>query len=201
MKFRRDFILIGSKALIADLHLGLVRFYDKDIIRRTIEIAEKAKTIVVVGDLKHLGKPSPIEEFFREVGGIAELIVIRGNHDIGIVGYKGIRIGKYGIFHGHAIPDDEIFQAKHLIFAHAHPSILIQDEVGGYKERVFLLGELEIDNEKKRVTVMPAFNDLCASTPVNLEKPAGFMFRRHNYSDWYAMLLDGTVLSLNSLII
>jgi len=41
---------------------------------------------------------------------------------------------------------------------------------------------------------MPVFNDLCASTPVNVDKPAGFLFRRWNYLNAYATLLDGTFL-------
>ncbi len=197
MKFLNDAVLIGKKAVIADLHLGLVRFYDRELIKKAVEIAEKVQTIVVLGDLKHLGKPSPIEEFIREVGGVAELIIIRGNHDAGIEAIKDLRIGKYGMFHGHAVPSDDVMQARHLIFAHAHPSIFIADEVGGHKERVFLVGKIE--SEKKKVTVLPTFNDLCASTAVNLEKPAGFMFRRYDYAGWHAVLLDGTVLSLSSL--
>ncbi len=193
MRFFGDTLFIGSTALIADLHLGLVRFYDRKVLDKAVKIAEKAKTVVVVGDLKHLGKPSPVEDFIREVGGIAELIIIRGNHDVGIDAVKGLRIGKYGVFHGHAQPGDDVMDAKHLIFAHAHPSLYIPDEVGGYKERAFLIGEIE---EGKKITVLPAFNDLCASTAVNLEQPAGFMFRRYDYRQWKAVLLDGTLLDL-----
>jgi len=199
MKFFGDTLVIGRKAIIADLHLGLIRFYDRRLIEKAVKVAEHAQTVIVAGDLRHLGKPSSFEDFIREVGGIAELILLRGNHDAGIEARKGLRIGKYGIFHGHAVPNDDVMAAKHLIFAHAHPSIFIADDVGGHKERVFLVGEADVGGEIKRITVLPAFNDLCASTAVNLERPSGFMFRRCDYTRWRAVLLDGTVLSLDSL--
>ncbi len=194
MRLVEDYLIIGKTAVICDLHMGLVRFHDREIIDRALRIADSAETIIVAGDLRHLGRRGLYEEFIKEVGGIAELILIRGNHDIGIEGLKGIRIGKYGIFHGHSIPDEDVWDAKCLVFGHAHPSIYLGDGIGGHKERVFLSGEIE---DGKRVVVMPAFNELCASTAVNLERPAGFMFRRYDYKKWYAILLDGTILSIN----
>lgn len=193
MRAVEDALFIGRKAVIADLHLGLIRFYDRDIIEKALKVAEKSETLIVAGDLMHIGRKGRYEEFLREVGGITELIILRGNHDIGLKAEKCLRIGKYGIFHGHSVPDDDVWNAKHLIFGHAHPSIFLSDEVGGFKERVFLSGEID---DGKRVTVLPAFNDLCASTAVNLEKPAGFMFRRYDYKKWYAILPEGTILSI-----
>ena len=194
MRLDEGALFIGRKAVIADLHLGLVRFYDDDIIERAIKIAEKAKTLIVAGDLMHIGKKGKYEKFISEIGGITELVLVKGNHDISIDAEKCIRLGKYGIFHGHAIPDEDVWSAKYLIFGHAHPSVFLRDEVGGYKERVFLTGEIE---GERKIIVLPAFNDLCASTAVNLDRPAGFMFRRYDYKKWYAILLDGTILSIN----
>ncbi len=191
MRIVEDYLLLGRKAVICDLHMGLVRFYDRDMIEKALRIAESVETVIVAGDLRHMGRRGLHEEFIREVGGIAELILIKGNHDIGVEGVKGIRVGKYGIFHGHSIPDEEVWEARYLIFGHAHPSLLLES---GYKERVFLSGEIE---EGKRIVVLPAFNELCASTAVNIERPAGFMFRRYDYKKWYAILLDGTILSIN----
>lgn len=194
MRLDEGALFIGRKAVIADLHLGLVRFYDDDIIERAIKIAEKAKTLIVAGDLMHIRKKGKYEKFISEIGGITELVLVKGNHDISIDAEKCIRFGKYGIFHGHAIPDEDVWSAKYLIFGHAHPSVFLRDEVGGYKERVFLTGEIE---DGRKIIVLPAFNDLCASTAVNLDRPAGFMFRRYDYKKWYAILLDGTILSIN----
>lgn len=196
MRILGDAISIGKKAVIADLHFGLVPFYDKELLEKTLKLAERFQTLIIAGDIRHLGKRSPVQEFLDKISGIAETIVVRGNHDIGISGCRAVKIGKNSIFHGHAVPEDEFFEAKNLIFAHAHPSVFIPSEVGGIKERAFLSGYIKMDNEKKRVIVLPAFNELCSSTAVNLEKPAGFMFRRFDYSEWDAILTDGTVLSL-----
>jgi len=62
------------------------------------------------------------------------------------------------------------------------------------KERVWLEGRVEIDGKEFEVIVMPAFNDLCASTAVNVERPAGVIFRRWDYKKAEVMLLDGTLL-------
>ncbi|RLI74632.1 hypothetical protein DRO97_05580 [Archaeoglobales archaeon] len=193
-------LIIKNKVVIADLHLGLFSFFDKLVIEKALEIAELGEELIILGDLKHLGKKSRISEFVEAVG---NLVVIKGNHDINfdvkvnLESSRGIRIGKYGLFHGHAMPSDDVLQAKKLIFAHAHPSILLMDEIGGVKERVWLEDKIEIAGERKDILVMPAFNDLCASTAVNLEKPAGVMFKRWDYRKAKAILLDGTLLSLN----
>ncbi len=196
-------LAIGSNVIIADLHLGLFRFHDPVLIERVAKLAEKFETVIIAGDLKHLGKRSLTKEFIEKISGLAELIVIRGNHDVGVdyrlENSRGIRLGKYGIFHGHAIPEERVLDAKCLIFAHAHPSVLLTDDVGGYKERAFLMGEVTINAERKRVVVLPAFNEICASTAVNIERPAGFAFRRWDYKEWDAVLLDGTVLKLSTL--
>ncbi len=130
----------------------------------------------------------------------SDIAVLKGNHDGGIEavikteGTRGIRINDIGIFHGHAMPDDDVLQAKTLIFGHAHPAVLIRDEVGSFKERVWLEGKMSVNGEEKEVIVLPAFNDVCASTSVNLERPAGVFFRRWDYHQAEATLLDGTLL-------
>lgn len=194
-------LIVKNKVVIADLHLGLFNFFDRFVIERALEVAELGDELIVLGDLKHLGKKGKIREFVEAVG--SKLIVVKGNHDINfdvnvnLENSRGIRIGKYGFFHGHAFPSDDVLQAKKLIFAHAHPSIVLTDDVGGIKKRIWLEGEIEIDGDKKDLLVMPAFNDLCASTAVNLEKPAGVMFKKWDYKKARAILLDGTLLSLD----
>lgn len=198
MKLLDDAVVIGKKVVLADLHFGLVPFYDRELLEKALRLAEKFQTLIIAGDVKHIGKRSPVKDFLDELSNLAEVLVVKGNHDIGIKGFKVLKIGKYSIFHGHAIPED-FMSSKAFIFAHAHPSVLIPSEVGGLKERAFLIGEVEMEGEKKRVLVLPAFNELCSSTAVNLEKPAGFMFRRFDYRKWDAILPDGTLLSLRSI--
>lgn len=182
--------------LVADLHIGMVQFYDKKIIEKLKRLAEdvKADEIIVLGDLKHrIGKFSRVGKLFDcfEI----PLAVVKGNHDGGLEDFevfssRGITIGNVGLFHGHAKPSDDVMQSKTMIFAHAHPSILIPDNVGGSKKRIWLFGEFE----GKKVIVMPAFNDLCASTAVNVERPAGILFKSWDYRCADVLLLDGTYL-------
>lgn len=197
-------LLLKNKVVIADVHLGLVSFFDKELIKQALNLAKYGDELIILGDLKHIGKKGRIKEFVEIFD--KEITLVKGNHDvkinvnINIESSRGIRIGKYGLFHGHAFPSDDVLQAKKLIFAHAHPSILLTDEVGGLKERVWLEGKAEIDGEKKELLVMPAFNEMCASTAINVEKPAGVIFRKWNYKKSNAILLDGTLISLESLI-
>ncbi|MCD6493591.1 MAG: metallophosphoesterase [Archaeoglobaceae archaeon] len=197
-------LLLKNKVVIADVHLGLVSFFDKELIKQASNLAKYGDELIILGDLKHIGKKGRIKEFVEIFD--KEITLVKGNHDvkinvnINIESSRGIRIGKYGLFHGHAFPSDDVLQAKKLIFAHAHPSILLTDEVGGLKERVWLEGKAEIDGEKKELLVMPAFNEMCASTAINVEKPAGVIFRKWNYKKSNAILLDGTLVSLESLI-
>ena len=189
MKILGDAIAFGKKVVIADIHLGLLRFYDKQLIEKAVKLAERYQTVIVAGDLRHLGKRGLVEEFIERVGGICELILIKGNHDAKLDFQRSIRFGKYGIFHGHAKPTEDLLDAKFWIVGHSHPSIYIN----GLKERCFILGEIE----DKKVIVLPAFNDLCASTAINVEEPVGFIFKKYNYKDWKAILLDGTIFSLS----
>jgi len=204
-------IVTGRKRrlIIADLHMGILSFPDNSVIEKVSELAEKVDEVIIAGDVKHdIGMRTweikEVEELIRalEVAGIdkSEITVVRGNHDGGIdtiiktEGSRGIRIDDIGIFHGHAMPNDDVLSAKTLIFGHAHPAVFIQDQVGGVKERVWLEGEIEIDGEEKKIIVLPAFNDVCASTSVNLDKPVGVFFKIWDYRRAEAILLDGTFL-------
>lgn len=64
------------------------------------------------------------------------ILVVKGNHDGGIgdlievASSHGIKIGKLGILHGHALPGDDVLRARTILLGHAHPAVLIRDEVG-----------------------------------------------------------------------
>ncbi|AEA47713.1 metallophosphoesterase family protein [Archaeoglobus veneficus] len=200
-------LLLGSRTkrlVVADLHLGLF-IDDRIVVERLRRLVDRvgADEVIVAGDVKHdigmrIKERRAVEELAKAVG--VPLLVVKGNHDGGIddvvetTSSRGIRFGKIGIIHGHALPGDDVLQADIIILGHAHPAILIRDKVGGVKERVWLEGKAEFDGREVEVIVMPAFNDLCASTAVNVEKPAGVIFRRWDYRKAEAMLLDGTLL-------
>ncbi|HIP57912.1 MAG TPA: hypothetical protein EYH00_01215 [Archaeoglobus profundus] len=184
------------KLLIADIHLGLVSFYDLKLIEMMKKLVDKTRAdeVLVIGDLKHkIGDCQRVDKIIQSLD--FTITLVKGNHDGGIKGLevlssRGIRLGKIGVFHGHAKPSEDVMEADILIFAHAHPSVLIMDRIGGSKVQVWLFGEFE----DKKVIVMPAFNDLCSFTPINLEKPVGVMFKVWNYEDAEAVTLDGTLL-------
>ncbi len=191
-------LLTGRRKLllVADLHIGLVDFYDESIVDRLRNLAERLEVdeILVLGDLKHrIGRYERLKRLFD--GFDVPLVVVKGNHDGGldcfeVLSSRGVRIGKFGLFHGHATPSDDVMEANTLVFAHAHPSVLVRDGVWGFKERVWVFGEFE----GKRIVVMPAFNDLCAFTPINVTKPAGVIFKKWNYGNADVVTLDGTYL-------
>jgi|Deesub1362A_J573_1020465.scaffolds.fasta_scaffold00304_36 hypothetical protein len=202
--------------VIADLHLGIVHFPDRTVIEDAVSLAEseKADGVIVLGDLKHdiglrIRERKEVELFKNSLLnlGIEEdkIILLRGNHDSGlddlirIEPSSGMVFGEYGFFHGHAKPSAEVLQSKFLVFAHIHPAIFISDTIGGVKRRVWLEGEWvegeieggeskDIKNVKK-VLVMPAFNELCSSIAVNMDKKITNRYKLWNFS---AVMLDGT---------
>lgn len=187
--FEDALVLKGRRRMlvVADLHLGLVRWYDRKLIEKlTMTFDEtNADEIVVLGDLKHrLGK--------MRVSFDLPITVVRGNHDGGLEGVEVVDhlvIGKFGLFHGHFVPE---LESKNLVFAHAHPSV----EIDGVRERVWLFGGFE----GRRVTVMPTFNEMCSTTPINLRRPAGAMFKRWDYGNAEVVTVEGVYLGTVSFI-
>ncbi|NJE09825.1 metallophosphoesterase [Thermococcus sp. MAR1] len=163
---------LGRVLIIADLHLGyevsmaregfyLPRVFNEVVGRlKSLLEREKPKILVVDGDLKHSFVPEwrereELRAFVEEVGPLVdELILVRGNHDVGILWLKelGVEIvdefelAGWKLVHGHKLVDGERF-----IIGHEHPSIRLRDEVGALvKVPVFLMGE--------KLIVLPAFS-------------------------------------------
>ncbi len=191
------------RLVVADLHLGML--INDGVVERLRELVERteADEVIVAGDVKHnigmrMRERKVVEELVKTID--VPILVVKGNHDGGIddiaetASSHGIKLGKFGILHGHALPSDDVMQADVIIVGHAHPAVFIRDAVGGIKKRIWLEGRAEIDGREVEIIVMPAFNDLCASTAVNIERPAGVIFRRWNYRKGEVMLLDGTPL-------
>lgn len=166
--------------VIADLHLGLVRYFDRDLVCRMKFLAENVDELIVLGDLKHkIGYDGRVENLLEGL----DFTLVKGNHDGHLKGEKELFIGKFHLIHGHFRPKE---LGDVLVVAHSHPSVFIS----GVKERVWLFGEWE----GRKVIVMPAFNELCSSTPVNLRKPAGFIFKEWDYSNAEVLTTDGVYL-------
>ncbi|MBO8181440.1 MAG: metallophosphoesterase [Archaeoglobus sp.] len=192
--------------VIADLHLGIVNFPDKSVIEEAVSLVEKERAdgVIILGDLKHdiglRNRERKEVELFKnslfEIGIDEEnIILVRGNHDGGlddlirIEPSSGFVFKNYGFFHGHANPSAKVVESKLLIFAHIHPAVMISDYVGGIKKRVWLSGEWDNLGRKTNVIVMPAFNELCSSIAVNVDRKIAERYKLWNLS---ATMLDGT---------
>jgi len=157
----------------------------------------KAETLVIVGDLKHMvpgisrREERELVRFFDHLTKKISIIIVKGNHDTGLVGLLpkqvkiydsgGMRIGKYGFFHGHAWPDKSLTECDHLFMGHLQPGVEFSNDIG-YRatEQVWLKCKLDKEAIKKRyktketgsmeLTIIPAFNKLLGSAPVNKMK-------------------------------
>jgi hypothetical protein len=193
--------------IVADLHLGIVSFPDRSVTREVSSLAERVRAdgIVVLGDLKHdiglRARERKEVEIFKESLldlGIDEekIVLVRGNHDAGlddlirIEPSSGFTFKDLGLFHGHAKPSEKVLDSKLLIFAHIHPAVMISE---GVKSRVWLEGEEEPwrTGKCKEILVMPAFNELCSSIAVNVDRKIS---KRYGLLNLNAIMLDGTKL-------
>lgn len=179
---------------IADLHLGYeLALAEQGIFVPQTQLKEikndlkeifklaKAEKLIIVGDLKHeFGEASRQE--WREVKDlmsflkkkVKEIILVRGNHDnylLTIISKLGIELFdpyyiEKGIcfLHGHKkakIPKE----AKALIIAHEHPSLVLKEGFDRVKIPCLLYGKTK---ENLDFICLPAFSSWAAGTDVNL---------------------------------
>lgn len=147
--------------IIADLHLG----WETNLIRKGVHIpSQTSKTlhkliqlidkttpdsVIILGDIKHtvakaeLSEWQDIPKFFETLKGkIADIQIIRGNHDgniapllpptIQIHPSTGITLNTIGLFHGHTWPAQKLLKCRTLIMGHVHPTITFRDASGFY---------------------------------------------------------------------
>src|SRR5437867_5936608 len=167
-------VLIKEKGIliISDLHLGFeIELYKSGIIipsqfqkfREEIEKIKKetkAKTIVILGDLKHKVPGISFREI-REIPKFLEflkenfrVLLIKGNHDaeietilpkgVKLYSSRGFKIGRYGFFHGSSWPKQNLMNCDFLFMGHQHPAIEFRDNIG-YRnfERVWIKSKLD----------------------------------------------------------
>jgi len=194
---------------IADVQIGLEHeLYEKGVVihaqvdkflktlNHLIRVT-KARKLVIVGDLKHMVPGISLREdrellrFFKPLTKKVKVILVKGNHDTGLTGLlpeeievhdgRGVKIGRYGFFHGHAWPAREIVDCDHLIMGHLQPGVEFTDRIGHRAvEQVWLRGELDKKKVMKHykakktgkmeLIIIPAFNKLLGSAPVNKMK-------------------------------
>ena len=226
--------------VIAELHLGLeYEIYKSGITippqrEKFLETLEKllqitdAKKLVIVGDIKHKVPGSTIREdkeiprFLETIGNEVKTIAVKGNHDdrieeiipsnIKIYSSRGVKIKKYGFFHGHAWPSKNLMKCDYLFMGHIHPAIEFRDEFG-YRnsEKVWIKGRLDSKKVKEKfdmketgelnIIVIPTFNNILGGKAVNRvakEKQISPLIA-NNFFDLDSAkiyLLDGTYLGI-----
>ncbi len=212
--------------VVADIHLGIEhelwlggasvpsqtgRLLDR--LKRIIE-SQSPERLIVLGDLKHNVPRTSWQErievprFLEELSAKIKVTVVPGNHDtslkelapgIEICAPDGLLLDGVGYFHGHTRPSREVLSAKSLLAAHLHPSVRLTDYLGASRnERVWVrTSTLKRYRETKReILVLPAFNPLCGSLPLNenTDKERGPLLKIIDLEMARIYLLDGTYL-------
>ncbi|PSP43066.1 phosphoesterase [Halobacteriales archaeon QH_2_66_30] len=218
--------------LIADYHAGIEAVLRSDGVelesraeqRRSQLLDLLAETaadrLVVLGDLSHaIGEAWDAER--RELAalfgaldlpvtlvkgnhdGVAESLLEKFDHEVTVTDPAGIRIGDLGLAHGHTWPGEDVMGGDVLCIGHEHPTVRLEDEVGGRRfERVWLRGAIDPAPfaahsgdgiGATELVVFPAFNDLSGGTWVNAPD-TDFLspFLPEALPDGDAYLLDGT---------
>lgn len=227
--------------VIADLHLGIEQMYaDAGVLlpNRTWEVqekiitliqSEKANRLVILGDIKHTvpstswQEAQELPEFFRGLlRKINTIDIVPGNHDTNLKNLlpdeiifheaSGWNFQDTAFAHGHKWPDKKLLEAKMLILAHNHPSVILVDELdvrhnyscwvrGPPVKRKLLehYGE-DLESSLKEIILIPSFSDYGGGTVVN-EKKMKLLgpFLTNGFMDIQkskVFLTDGTYLGL-----
>lgn len=231
----RALLLPGRTLVIADLHIGLERelaeagIHVPSQVKKLQERVEKlirqtkARTLVILGDLKHQvpaiswQEMREIPEFLEKLSRHVRVILLKGNHDgdierlapaeVEIHEPSGFALGDFALVHGQAWPDKKLLKCKTLVMAHIHP--VVQFVSGRYRavEHCWLRCPVNARVLKKRFKVpvnlsetiiMPAFNPLVGGMAVNSPdfEPIGPLLRTGavQLKKAEAWLTDGTAI-------
>ncbi|WP_435076683.1 metallophosphoesterase [Halococcus sp. AFM35] len=218
---------------IADYHAGLEAALARQGVSLPSQATERhehllslvdrtdAERVVFLGDLGHAigdSRGDEREELESLLGAVTERVpvtLVKGNHDgdiesltdgldVTVTPTDGIRVGNIGFAHGHTWPSRRVLEAEVVCVGHEHPTVRLEDEVGGSRaERAWLRGSLapepfrdhydedvRIDGE---LVVFPAFNPLSGGTWINVEGQKFLApFLPEGLAGGEAYLLDGT---------
>lgn len=145
---------------------------------------ENVDILYIAGDVKHNIAGISWQEFrdipaiFEKLVNLCEITVIPGNHDgnirkllpddVRITHTKGVVLMgrenkiRYGILHGHTVPDNNLLSSDIIISGHLHPVISIintqgcPETVGCYVVNIY-----------SKSIVLPAFNDFMQGHRIN----------------------------------
>ncbi len=205
------------------IHKQIEKF--KETLDKLIDLT-KAKTLVILGDVKHKVPGASIQElwdipkFLEYLSTKVKVLITKGNHDdyletlvpaeVNLYSSRGTKIDKYGFFHGHAWPSKKLMKCDYLFMGHIQPSIEFKDKLG-YRSRqqVWLKGKLNQAVIKKKykinstgrlnIVILPAFNTLSGSLNIISKEDLSGPFLTNNVmnlDDMRTYLLDGTYLGM-----
>jgi putative SbcD/Mre11-related phosphoesterase len=224
----------GERVLcVADYHAGLEATLARQGVSLPSQAGERrehvlslvettdAERVVFLGDLGHTigdSRGNERDELEALLGAVTERVpvtLVKGNHDgdiesltdgldVTVTSTAGIRVGEVGFAHGHTWPNRTVLEAEVVCVGHEHPTVRLEDEVGGSRaERAWLRGSLapgpfrdhydenvRIDGE---LVIFPAFNPLSGGTWINVEGQEFLApFLPDGLTGGEAYLLDGT---------
>ena len=220
--------ILHKKALIiGDTHFGMEDrlrergIYDEQFSMRIFERIKsllretKAEKLIILGDVKEriTVLDQRTADILAKLSLLAELIIVRGNHDGGIEGCgarivpsSGLVFGALGLVHGQSWPSDECMQADYLVSAHQHPQLSIVDRSGKrHSEPVWIIAEPDTKkiggyykkfNKKIKLVLMPAFNPLVGASFAPSDEHLGPITSNNLFKINAASVfrLDGTLL-------
>ncbi|VVB75228.1 3',5'-cyclic adenosine monophosphate phosphodiesterase CpdA [Candidatus Tiddalikarchaeum anstoanum] len=165
-------LLLKDYAIISDLHIGfeedledrgyIIPDQTPKFLQRIEKLREKAKKLVILGDVKHkifLKRRKILYDFLAKISALFEsVIIVKGNHDGKIEEYtchfanievvNEFRIGHSLLMHGNKNPSIEnIKDVDTLMLGHFHSSYRIKTKIGIIEKRkVWTI--YDFDNEK-----------------------------------------------------
>ncbi|MBI5223854.1 metallophosphoesterase family protein [Candidatus Micrarchaeota archaeon] len=194
MKFLENLpALLHKDALIlGDTHFGLEKklaergIFDRSFSLRIEEqirnlaIEHEVSKIIFLGDVKEnlLGLDRTTYSILDRLSKIAQITVVKGNHDGSIENFPNAKIiappgfvyHELGLFHGHSWPDASLMQSKYLVCGHQHPMIELTDQLGKKHSEPawFVLDGIfknisekyAYPNPKIKLILMPSFNPI-----------------------------------------
>ena len=215
-------VKLKKTVIIADLHIGIERKFWKNNItvpkqtkllaKRVMTLIKKLKTkrMIVVGDVKDTLYSKDFDKqelfyFFEKLKNY-EIIIVKGNHDGNLekelAQFTSIKIvPSFSIDHillTHGHKNITKCSEQTIIIGHNHLGVKLKDALGGiFIEPCWVVGNIKIEGEKKKLIIMPPFNQLCGLTPVNnLEggKLLGPIAKKIDIKAAKIYLVDGTYL-------
>lgn len=224
--------------VIADVHIGMEFEYNLQGVNigiqtdalvnacRTLLEKHAAEKLIIVGDIKHtimarekeqktlmMREQREVRHFLKTVGEIADIVIIKGNHDgalstryAEVHGGRGIAMGTISFAHGHCWPHEKIMEGNLIILGHIHPFVRMTATVGytsihacwvrGKFRKKEFLQKYRGGNHDMEFIIMPAFNPLCGGVAVNREQIGGGIFSLTDMEGASVYTLDGINLGM-----